>query len=89
MKCPLMAAALLAAAPLLTGIAKADPIQMFNIVTPSAGVVNFSGTGTANFNQSLGASNNVNLSSTTNVGVNAAASSTSDYTSSGLSLIHI
>ena len=83
MKRPLMAAALLAAAPLLTGIAKADPVQMFNIVTPSAGVVNFSGTGTANFNQSLGASNNVNLSSTTNVGVNAAASSTSDYTSSG------
>ena len=83
MKRSLMAAALLAAAPLLTGTAKADPVQMFNIVTPSAGVVNFSGTGTANFNQSLGASNNVNLSSTTNVGVNAAASSTSDYTSSG------
>ena len=83
MKRPLLVAAVLAAAPLMAGTAKADPLQMFNIVTPSAGVVNFSGTGTANFNQSLGTNNSINLGSSTNVGVNASASSTSDYTSSG------
>ena len=83
MKRPLLLAAVLAAAPLMTGTAKAEPVQMFNILTPSAGVVNFSGSGTAQFNNSLGTSNNVNLGSNTNVGVNASASSTSDYTSSG------
>ena len=83
MKRPLLVAAVLAAAPLMTGTAKADPVQMFNIVTPSAGVVNFSGTGTANFNNSLGTNNSVNLGSSQNVGVNASASSTSDFTASG------
>ena len=56
---------------------------MFNITTPSAGVVNFSGTGTANFNQSLGTSNSFNVGSSTNLGVNASASSTEDYMSTG------
>ena len=83
MKRPLLVAAVLAAAPFMAGTAKADPLQMFNIVTPTAGVVNFSGTGTANFNQSLGTNNSINLGSSTNLGVNASASSTSDYTSSG------
>ena len=89
MKRPLLLAAVLAAAPLMAGTAKAEPLQMFNIVTPSAGVVNFSGTGTANFNQSLGTTNNVNLGSSTNVGVNASASSTSDYTSSGFAKLDL
>ncbi len=89
MKRPLLLAAVLAAAPLMAGTAKADPLQMFNIVTPAAGVVNFSGTGTANFNQSLGTSNNVNLNSNTVVGVNASASSTSDYTSSGFAQLDL
>ena len=83
MKRPLLLAAVLAAAPLMAGTAKATPLEMFNIVTPSAGVVNFTGTGTAQFNNSLGTTNNVNLGSNTNVGVSASASSTSDYTSSG------
>ena len=83
MKRPLLVAAVLAAAPLMTGTAKAEPVQMFNILTPSAGVVNFSGTGTANFNNSLGTNNSVNLGSSQNVGVNASASSTSDFTASG------
>ena len=83
MKRPLLLAAVLAAAPLMAGTAKAQGLEMFNIVTPSAGVVNFTGTGTAQFNNSLGTTNNVNLGSNTNVGVSASASSTSDYTSSG------
>ena len=89
MKRPLLLASVLALTPLMAGTAKADPLQMFNIVTPSAGVVNFSGTGTANFNQSLGATNNVSLSSSTNVGVNASASSTSDYGSSGFAKLDL
>ena len=89
MKRPLLLAAVLAAAPLMTGTAKAEPVQMFNILTPSAGVVNFSGSGTAQFNNSLGTSNNVNLGSNTNVGVNASASSTSDYTSSGFAQLDL
>ena len=83
MKRPLLLAAVLAAAPLMAGTAKAQGLEMFNIVTPSAGVVNFTGTGTAQFNNSLGTNNSVNLGSNTNVGVSASASSTSDYTSSG------
>ena len=89
MKRPLLLAAVLAAAPFMAQTAKAEPLQMFNIVTPAAGVVNFSGTGTANFNQSLGTTNNVNLGSSTNVGVNASASSTSDYTSSGFAQLDL
>ena len=81
MKRPLVLAALLATSTLGIGSAKAEPLQMFNITTPSAGVVNFSGTGTANFNQSLGTSNSFNVGSSTNLGVNASASSTEDYTS--------
>ena len=54
MKRPLLLAALLATSGFVGTTAKAEPLQMFNINTPSAGVVNFSGTGTANFNQSLG-----------------------------------
>ena len=83
MKRPLLLAALLATSGLVGGTAKAEPLQMFNINTPSAGVVNFSGTGTANFNQSLGTNNNFNVGSSTNLGVNASASSTEDYTSTG------
>ena len=83
MKRPLLVAAVLAAAPLMAGTAKADPLQMFNINAPAAGVMTFSGTGTANFNQSLGTNNSINLGSSTNVGVNASASSTQDYESSG------
>ena len=83
MKRPLLIAALLAAPIAVGGAVKAEPLQMFNIQTPSAGVVNFSGTGTANFNQSLGTNNSFNVGSSTNLGVNASASSTSDYTSTG------
>lgn len=83
MKRPLLLAALLATSGLVGTTAKAEPLQMFNINTPSAGVVNFSGTGTANFNQSLGTNNSFNVGSSTNLGVNASASSTEDYTSTG------
>ena len=56
---------------------------MFDISTPSAGKVNFIGTGTANFNQAIGTNNNFNVGSSTALGVNASASSTADYMSEG------
>ena len=84
MKRPLLVAAVLAAAPLFaTSAAKANPIEMFNIVAPTAGVMSFSGTGTANFNQNLGTNNSINLGSSTQLGVSASASSTADYMSDG------
>lgn len=90
MKRPLLLAALLAATPLALGsAAKADPLNMFNIQTPQAGVINFSGTGTANFNQSLGTNNSFNVGSSTNLGVNASASSTEDYDSSGSATLNL
>ena len=81
MKKPLVLAALLAAAPFASLTAKADPL--FNIQTPSAGNVVFTGSGTAQFNNSLSTNNNFNVGSSTNLGVNASASSTSDYTAQG------
>ena len=84
MKRPLLIAALLAIAPIIAGgEAKAQTTQMFNIKTPAAGTVDFSGEGTANFNQSLGTNNSFNVGSSTNLGVNASASSTSDYAATG------
>ena len=83
MKRSLIVAALLTASPLLASAAKADPLQMFNITAPAAGVVTFGGTGTASFNQSLGTNNSINVGSSTNLGVNASASSSKDYDSSG------
>ena len=83
MKRSLIVAALLTASPLLASAAKAEPLQMFNITAPAAGVVTFGGTGTASFNQSLGTNNAINVGSSTNLGVNASASSSKDYTSSG------
>ena len=61
MKRPLLLAALVASTGLVGAAAKAEPLQMFNIQTPGAGMINFSGTGTANFNQSLGTSNSFNV----------------------------
>ena len=58
-------------------------LEMFDISTPSAGKINFTGTGTANFNQSIGTNNNFNVGSSTALGVNASASSTEDYTATG------
>ena len=83
MKRPLLLAALVASTGLVGAAAKAEPLQMFNIQTPGAGMINFSGTGTANFNQSLGTSNSFNVGTSTNLGVNASASSTEDYTAVG------
>jgi len=83
MKRPLLLAALVASTGLVGTSAKAEPLQMFNIQTPGAGMINFSGTGTANFNQSLGTSNSFNVGTSTNLGVNASASSTEDYTAVG------
>ena len=83
MKRPLLLAALVASTGLVGATAKAEPLQMFNIQTPGAGMINFSGTGTANFNQSLGTSNSFNVGTSTNLGVNASASSTEDYTAVG------
>ena len=84
MKRPLLVAAVLAAAPLFaTTSAKAQLSEMFNIVAPTAGVMTFSGTGTAQFNQNLGTNNSINLGSSTQLGVNASASSTADYNSDG------
>ena len=89
MKRPLLVAAVLAAAPLFASAAKADTVEMFNIVAPTAGVMTFSGTGTANFNQNLGTNNSINLGSSTNVGVNASASSTFDYMSDGFAQLDL
>ena len=89
MKRPILLAALLAASSAMIQAAKAEEthtgqmLRMFDISTPSAGVVNFRGTGTANFNQSIGTNNNFNVGSSTNLGVNASASSTEDYTATG------
>ena len=89
MKRPILLAALLAASSAVVPAAKAEEthtgqmLRMFDISTPSAGVVNFRGTGTANFNQSIGTNNNFNVGSSTNLGVNASASSTEDYTATG------
>ena len=89
MKRPLLLAALLAASSAVVPAASAEEthtgqmLRMFDISTPSAGVVNFRGTGTANFNQSIGTNNNFNVGSSTNLGVNASASSTEDYTATG------
>ena len=89
MKRPLLLAAVLAAAPLMAGTAKAEPLQMFNVNAPAAGVMTFSGTGTANYNQSLGTNNSLNLGSSTNVGVSASASSTQDYESAGYAELNL
>ena len=89
MKRPILLAALLAASSAMVQPASANEthtgqmLRMFDIKTPSAGVVNFVGTGTANFNQSIGTNNNFNVGSSTNLGVNASASSTEDYTAEG------
>lgn len=89
MKRPILLAALLAASSAVVPAASAEEthtgqmLRMFDISTPSAGVVNFRGTGTANFNQSIGTNNNFNVGSSTNLGVNASASSTEDYTATG------
>ena len=83
MKRPLMIAALLVATPLLANKGNAEPLQMFNVNAPAAGVMTFGGTGTASYSQSLGSNNAINVGSSTNLGVNASASSSQDYTSSG------
>ena len=89
MKRPILLAALLATSSAMVQPASANEthtgqmLRMFDIKTPSAGVVNFVGTGTANFNQSIGTNNNFNVGSSTNLGVNASASSTEDYTAEG------
>ncbi|WP_158217088.1 hypothetical protein [Synechococcus sp. 8F6] len=85
MKRAIFLAAALGVAPFAFGqSASADvPNQLFNILTPAAGNVQFSGQGTATFNQSLGTNNNFNVGSSTNIGVNASASSTQDYVASG------
>jgi hypothetical protein len=84
MKKAIFLAAVLGVAPVAFGqTASAEPNQLFNILTPAAGNVQFSGQGTATFNQSLGTNNNFNVGSSTNLGVNASASSTQDFTASG------
>jgi hypothetical protein len=89
MKRPILLAALLAASSAMVQPAQAQEehtgsmLRMFDISTPSAGKVNFIGTGTANFNQSIGTNNNFNVGSSTALGVNASASSTEDYTAEG------
>ena len=88
MKRPILLAALLATSSAMVQPAQAETasgtmLRMFDISTPSAGKVNFIGTGTANFNQSIGTNNNFNVGSSTNLGVNASASSTEDYTAKG------
>ena len=89
MKRPLLVAAVLAAAPLFATTAKATPDEMFNIVAPTAGVMSFSGTGTANYNQNLGTNNAINLGSSTTLGVNASTSSTEDYKSDGFAQLDL
>ena len=89
MKRPILMAALLAASSAMIQPAQAQDehtgsmLRMFDISTPSAGKVNFIGTGTANFNHSIGTNNNFNVGSSTALGVNASASSTEDYTAEG------
>jgi hypothetical protein len=74
---------LAAIATVTTGAAKANPIEMFNIQTPAAGSIVFSGSGTASFNNQIGTQNSFNVGSATNLGVNASASSTQDYDAMG------
>lgn len=86
MKRALVVAALVGASPIALSTAAEAQLatgQLFNILTPAAGNVQFFGQGTANFNQSLGTTNNFNVGSQTNFGVNASASSTEDYTANG------
>lgn len=85
MKKAIILAAVLGIAPAAFSPARAQTAgaQLFNILTPAAGNVQFSGEGTATFNQSLGTNNNFNVGSSTNLGVNASASSTQDYTATG------
>jgi len=85
MKKAIILAAVLGIAPAAFSPARAQTAgaQLFNILTPAAGNIQFSGEGTATFNQSLGTNNNFNVGSSTNLGVNASASSTQDYTAVG------
>ena len=86
MKRPILLAALLATSSVMVQPAQSQTtsmLEMFDISTPSAGKINFTGTGTANFNQSIGTNNNFNVGSSTALGVNASASSTEDYTATG------
>ena len=86
MKRPILLAALLATSSVMIQPAQSQTtsmLEMFDISTPSAGKINFTGTGTANFNQSIGTNNNFNVGSSTALGVNASASSTEDYTATG------
>ena len=90
MKKAILLAAVLGIAPIgFASKASAEPAQLFNILTPTAGNVQFSGQGTATFNQSLGTNNNFNVGSSTNMGVNASASSTQDYTAVGMAQLDL
>ena len=77
-----MLAATLAATPLFAAVAKASPDQMFVISTPTAGVVDFRGTGSATFTNTQGSTDSVTIGSNSSIGVAATGSNSSDYTSS-------
>jgi hypothetical protein len=85
MKRALLLAAILGGVQVVSTPSKAQTAgaQLFNILTPAAGNIQFSGEGTATFNQSLGTNNNFNVGSSTNLGVNASASTTQDFTATG------
>ena len=89
MKRPLLIAALLAATPLLANKSHAEPLQMFNVTAPAAGVMTFGGTGTASYSQSLGSNNAFNVGSSSNIGVSASASSSQDFDASGSAHLHL
>ena len=82
MKRSFMLAATLAATPLFAVVAKASPDQMFVISTPTAGVVDFRGTGSATFTNTQGSTDSVTIGSNSSIGVTATGSNSSDYTSS-------
>lgn len=89
MKKAILLAATLGFSPAAFSPALAEPSQLFNILTPAAGNITFSGEGTATFNQSLGTNNNFNVGSSSNFGVNASASSTQDYAATGSALLDL
>jgi hypothetical protein len=77
MRKSIFVAAALAAASFASMPSKAN--DMFNVVAPTAGTIQFSGNGTASFNQSVGSNNSFQVGSSTNLGVNASTSSTPEY----------
>lgn len=89
-----MLASALATSPLfafaaITQASHATPDQMFVISTPSAGVVDYRGTGSATFTNTKGSTDSVTIGTNSSFGVSATGTNTSDYTSSASSTLDL